>query len=149
MALRGGDGEIGALLPLVNQYGAVVEAVIVLAHALGGRMSDAHRVAHQLLLQRLFTAVDRRFRRVSFIAVRTKLDGLRRLVELPHAQFFRRDGEAINRPELEGFRRFRVVLEFGLTLQQRQDIEAAEVFGAYLVIAEAEGLDDFDAQVAV
>jgi hypothetical protein len=36
-----------------------------------------------------------------------------------------------------------------LALQQRQDIEAAEVFGAYLVIAEAEGLDDFDAQVAV
>ena len=30
-----GGGETDALLPLVNQYGAVVEAVIVLAHALG------------------------------------------------------------------------------------------------------------------
>ena len=137
------------LLTLVNQHRTVVEAVIVFADAFGGGVGDAHRVARQFFLQRFFVAVDGRFRRVGFVAVRAEFDGLRRFFKFPHAQFFRRDGEAVDCPELEGFRRLRVVLEFGLALQQRQDIEAAEVFGAYLVIAEAEGLDDFDAQVAV
>ena len=74
---------------------------------------------------------------------------MRRFFKFPHAQFFRRDGEAVDCPELEGFRRLRVVLEFGLALQERQDVETAEVFGAHLVVSQAEGLDDFDAQVAV
>ena len=112
-------------------------------------MFDAHRVSGELFAQGFFVAVHARFGRIDFVAVRAEFDDFWRFVELPYAQFVVRDGEAVYRPELEGSGRFGVVLEFGLALQERQDVVAAKVVLTDLFVAQFEFVDDFDAQGAV
>ena len=133
----------------VDEYGAVVKAVVVFADPFGGGVFDAHRVVGEFFFQRVFVGFDACFLWVGFVAVGAEFDECRGFLELPDAQFVRGDREAVYRPELKGFRRFGVVLEFRLALQERQDVVAAKVVVADLFVGESEGFDDFDAQRAV